>query len=104
MYRVPKPLSKLLCVVFLAGLPAASAWAQQAPPPPPRDRGDARGNDDNRRGSLSDAVRRVGRIPSAATVVRLRAAAATTMVVATMTVGRRRAGRLHAMMTTDRAS
>ena len=61
MYRVPKPLSKLLCVVFLAGLPAASAWAQQAPPPPPRDRGDARGNDDNRRGSLSDAVRRVER-------------------------------------------
>ena len=61
MYRVPKPLSKLLCVVFLAGLPAASAWAQQAPTPPPRDRGDARGNDDNRRGSLSDAVRRVER-------------------------------------------
>jgi len=61
MYRVPKPLSKLLCVAFLAGLPAASAWAQQAPPPPSRDRGDARGNDDNRRGSLSDAVRRVER-------------------------------------------
>lgn len=61
MSRVHKPLSKLLCVAALAGLPAASAWAQQAPPPPTRDRGDARGNDDNRRGSLSDAVRRVER-------------------------------------------
>lgn len=54
-------MSKLLCVAFLAALPAASAWAQQAPPPPPRDRGDTRENDDNRRGSLSDAVRRVER-------------------------------------------
>ena len=62
MSRVHKPLSNLLCVAVLAGLPVASAWAQQPPPPPPRDRGDARNNnDDNRRGSLSDAVRRVER-------------------------------------------
>ncbi|QNN71323.1 PepSY domain-containing protein [Thermomonas carbonis] len=61
MTRVPKSLSNLLCVAVLAGLPPASAWAQQSPPPPQRDRGDARNNDDNRRGSLSDAVRRVER-------------------------------------------
>ena len=63
MTRIPKPLSNLLCVAVLAALPAASAWAQQSSPPPPpqRDRGDARNNDDNRRGSLSDAVRRVER-------------------------------------------
>ena len=66
MSRVHKPLSKLLCVAVLAGLPALSAWAQQGPPPPRErgdaQRGDARGNnDDSRRGSLSDAVRRVER-------------------------------------------
>jgi hypothetical protein len=65
MSRVHKPLSNLLCVAILAGLPVASAWAQQAPPPPPqRDRAEARNNnngDENRRGSLSDAVRRVER-------------------------------------------
>ena len=49
-------------MAVLAGLPAASAWAQQAPPPPPRERGNAQDNGgDNRRGSLSDAVRRVER-------------------------------------------
>ena len=58
MTQVSKPLSNLLCVAVLAGLPMASAWAQQATPPP-RDR-DAR-NDDDRRGNLSDAVRRVER-------------------------------------------
>ena len=62
MSRASKPLSNLLCVAVLAGLPAASAWAQQAPPPPPRERGNAQDNGgDNRRGSLSDAVRRVER-------------------------------------------
>jgi hypothetical protein len=61
MSRTRKPLSNLLCVAVLAGLPMASAWAQQPPPPPQRDRGDTRNNDDNRRGSLSDAVRRVER-------------------------------------------
>ena len=61
MSRASKPLSNLLCVAVLAGLPAASAWAQQ-PPPPPRERGNAQDNGgDNRRGSLSDAVRRVER-------------------------------------------
>lgn len=67
MSRVPKPLSNLLCVAVLAGLPVASAWAQQdssPPSPPPEPRG-ARDNDannsDKRRGSLSDAVRRVER-------------------------------------------
>lgn len=63
MSRTRKQLSNLLCLAVLAGLPVASAWAQQPPPPPPRERGsDARNNnDDNRRGSLSDAVRRVER-------------------------------------------
>ena len=62
MSRVHKPLSNLLCVAVLAGLPMASVWAQQAPPPPPqRDRGEPRNNDDQRRGSLSEAVRRVER-------------------------------------------
>ena len=62
MSRDRKPLSNLLCVAVLAGLPMASAWAQQAPPPPPqRDRGEAHNNDDQRRGSLSEAVRRVER-------------------------------------------
>ena len=61
MSRASKPLSNLLCVAVLAGLPAASAWAQQHPPPP-RERGNAQDNGgDNRRGSLSDAVRRVER-------------------------------------------
>ena len=61
MSRASKPLANLLCVAVLAGLPAASAWAQQ-PPPPPRERGNAQDNGgDNRRGSLSDAVRRVER-------------------------------------------
>ena len=61
MSRASKPLSNLLCMAVLAGLPAASAWAQQ-PPPPPRERGNAQDNGgDNRRGSLSDAVRRVER-------------------------------------------
>ena len=73
MSRASKPLSNLLCVAVLAGLPAASAWAQQ-PPPPPRERGNAQDNGgDNRRGSLSDAVRRVerdtrGEVLSAGTV------------------------------------
>ena len=62
MSRVHKPLSNLLCVAVLAGLPMASVWAQQAPSPPPqRDRGEPRNNDDQRRGSLSEAVRRVER-------------------------------------------
>ena len=61
MSRASKPLSNLLCVAVLAGLPAVSALAQQ-PPPPPRERGNAQDNGgDNRRGSLSDAVRRVER-------------------------------------------
>ena len=61
MSRASKPLSNLLCMAVLAGLPAASAWAQQ-PPPPPRERGNAQDNGgDNHRGSLSDAVRRVER-------------------------------------------
>ena len=63
MSRVPKPLSNLLCVAVLAGLPMASAWAQQdsSPPEPRRARDNDANNSDKRRGSLSDAVRRVER-------------------------------------------
>lgn len=53
-------LPNLLAAAILALLPMASAWAQSAPPPPRnRDAQDDRLGD--RRGSLSDAVRRVER-------------------------------------------
>src|SRR5690606_15682883 len=49
-------LPNLLAAAILALLPAASAWAQSAPQPPP-----SRDDRNDRRGSLSDAVRRVER-------------------------------------------
>lgn len=56
MSRISTALPNLLAVAILAALPAASAWAQQMPPPPRE-----RGQDRPSRDSLSDAVRRVER-------------------------------------------
>ena len=53
-------LPNLLAAAILALLPMASAWAQSAPPPP-RNRDAQDDRQDDRRGSLSDAVRRVER-------------------------------------------
>ena len=59
MARHSRPLPNLLAAAILALLPMASAWAQSAPPPRGRDGQGER--QDDRRGSLSEAVRRVER-------------------------------------------
>ena len=56
MSRHSRLLPNLLAAAILALLPMASAWAQSAPPPPR-----SRDGQDDRRGSLSEAVRRVER-------------------------------------------
>ena len=60
MSRHSRPLPNLLAAAILALLPMASAWAQSAPPPP-RNRDGQGERQDDRRGSLSEAVRRVER-------------------------------------------
>ena len=60
MARHSRPLPNLLAAAILALLPMASAWAQSAPPPP-RNRDGQGERQDDRRGSLSEAVRRVER-------------------------------------------
>lgn len=60
MSRHSRPLPNLLAAAILALLPTASAWAQSAPPPP-RNRDGQGERQDDRRGSLSEAVRRVER-------------------------------------------
>ena len=60
MPRHPRLLPNLLAAAILALLPMASAWAQSAPPPP-RNRDAQDDRQDDRRGSLSDAVRQVER-------------------------------------------
>ena len=60
MRRQPRFLPNLLAAAILALLPAASAWAQSAPSPK-RNRDAQDDRRDDRRGSLSDAVRRVER-------------------------------------------
>ena len=60
MSRHSRPLPNLLAAAILALLPTAPAWAQAAPPPPPNRDGQGERQDD-RRGSLSEAVRRVER-------------------------------------------
>lgn len=61
MSRRHSALPNLLAASILAALPVASAWAQQAPVPPQRDRSQDRGPDRPPREALSDAVRRVER-------------------------------------------
>ncbi len=61
MSRHSRPLPNLLAAAILALLPTAAAWAQSAPPPPPRNRDAQDERQDDRRGSLSEAVRRVER-------------------------------------------
>lgn len=60
MARHFRPLPNLLAAAILALLPTAAAWAQSAPPPA-RDRDGQGERQDGRRGSLSEAVRRVER-------------------------------------------
>ena len=60
MARHSRPLPNLLAAAILALLPTVSAWAQSAPPPP-RGRDGQGERQDDRRGSLSEAVRRVER-------------------------------------------
>ena len=60
MSRHPRPLPNLLATAILALLPTVSAWAQSAPPAP-RNRDGQGERQDDRRGSLSEAVRRVER-------------------------------------------
>ena len=60
MARHVRPLPNLLAAAILALLPTVSAWAQSAPPPP-RNRDGQGERQEDRRGSLSDAVRRVER-------------------------------------------
>ena len=60
MSRHSRPLPNLLAAAILALLPTVSAWAQSAPPAP-RNRDGQGERQDDRRGSLSEAVRRVER-------------------------------------------
>ncbi|HSD16237.1 MAG TPA: hypothetical protein VLC71_03115 [Thermomonas sp.] len=59
MARHLSPLPNLLAAAILALLPTAAAWAQS--PPPHRNRDGQGERQDDRGGSLSDAVRRVER-------------------------------------------
>jgi len=60
MSRHSRLLPNLLAAAILALLPTVSAWAQSAPPAP-RNRDGQGERQDDRRGSLSEAVRRVER-------------------------------------------
>ena len=60
MSRHSRPLPNLLAAAILALLPTVSAWAQSVPPAP-RNRDGQGERQDDRRGSLSEAVRRVER-------------------------------------------
>jgi hypothetical protein len=62
MPRHSRPLPNLLAAAILALLPTAAAWAQSAQTPPRNRDGQSQGErQDDRRGSLSEAVRRVER-------------------------------------------